>query len=88
MKNIRTAKFQDITYSGKWGFKSTYPFLRLSGRWLEDAGFGIYETCQIKVSKNKLVITKIKLEKDTNKTDFKTNNAKSKRNETKNVDRA
>jgi hypothetical protein len=60
-KEIRTAKFQSIVYNGKWGFKSSKPWLTLSGKWMEDAGFHIDETCQIKVSKNKLVITKIKL---------------------------
>lgn len=60
IKQIRTAKFQSKFYSGKWGFKSEFPWLRLSGKWIEDAGFKIDETCQIKVSKNKLVITKIK----------------------------
>jgi hypothetical protein len=73
-KKIRTAKFQDIAYYGKWGFKSSYPFLRLSGKWLEDAGFKTYETCQIKVSKNRLVIMKVKCPKNTNESD--SNNVK------------
>jgi hypothetical protein len=60
IKETRTAKFQSMSYNGKWGFRSEYPWLRLSGKWIEDAGFKIDETCQIKVSKNKLVITKIK----------------------------
>ena len=59
-KRIRTAKFQSIIYNGKWDFQSEFPSLRLSGKWIEEAGFKINETCQISVSKNKLVITKIK----------------------------
>jgi len=35
------------------------PWLNLSGNWLEDAGFAIGEYCQIKVNKNKLVVTKV-----------------------------
>ena len=80
-KEIRTATFQDMTYNGKWGFRSSFPFLRLSGKWLEDAGFNIAETCQIKVSKNRILITKIKsTENDTtiNKVaSYKRNGAKS-----------
>ena len=68
LKEIRTATFQNIIYEGKWGSRSSYPALRLAGKWLEDAGFEMYETCQIKVSKNKLVITKIKLPKTANQT--------------------
>ena len=79
IKKLRTATFQDITYNGKWGFKSSFPFLRLSGKWLEDAGFEIYETCQIKVSKNRLVVTKIKLPEN----DIKIINAKNRRHDTK-----
>ena len=86
-KEIRTATFQDMTYEGKWGSRSSFPYLRLSGKWLEDAGFEIYETCQIKVSKNKLVITKIKLPETTNQTDIKIINAKIRRHDTKIMDR-
>ena len=81
MKNIRTAKFQDMTYNGKYGFKSNYPFLRLSGKWLEDIGFKINETCQLKVSKNKIVITKT-IKDDTGK-----KTSTSKRNEAKKTER-
>ena len=86
IKEIRIVKFQDMVYNGKWGFHSAYPFLRLSGRWLKDAGFEIYETCQIKVSKNKLVITKIKAPKTIIQTDIKKNNSKRIKHEAKNKD--
>lgn len=60
LKETRSAKFQSTYYSGKWGFKSSYPELKLAGRWLKDAGFEINETCQVNVSKNRISITKIK----------------------------
>jgi toxic protein SymE len=40
------------------------PWLNLSGQWLEKAGFPVGEPIVISVSKNKLVITKIKTEKN------------------------
>jgi hypothetical protein len=68
LKETRIAKFQSTYYSGKWGFKSSYPELKLAGKWLKDAGFEINETCQINVSKNKISITKIKpIKNDTSK---------------------
>lgn len=79
-KDIRTAKFQSMVYNGKWGFKSSFPWLRLSGKWIEDAGFKIDETCQIKVSKNKLIITKIKTHETGNKTITRKKNAEKSRN--------
>ncbi|SFE98402.1 Toxin SymE, type I toxin-antitoxin system [Chitinophaga sp. CF118] len=85
IKKIRTAKFQSIVYNGKWGFSSSVPWLRLSGKWIEDAGFKIDETCQIKVSKNKLVITKIKSTINTNQNDTTNNNAPGKKNEAKSI---
>lgn len=81
MKKIRYGKFQSMTYNGKWGFRSNYPFLRLSGKWMEDAGFKIDETCQVNVFKNKIIITK------TIKDDTRKKVSTSKRNEAENMER-
>ena len=84
-KQIRTAKFQSMVYNGKWGFESEYPWLRLSGKWIEDAGFKIAETCQIKVSKNKLVITKIKSPINNNQHEAGNKNVTRKKNNRKSI---
>jgi len=55
-KTTRLIKLQPkSSYSHK-----NFPWLNLAGHWLEDAGFEIGEYCEIKVSKNKLIVTKAK----------------------------
>ncbi|GAA3941078.1 type I addiction module toxin, SymE family [Chitinophaga oryziterrae] len=71
--NLRLGKVQyksspRVHYSGLHrGTKyKTYPWINLSGQWVQDAGFQIGEPVVITVLKNKLIISKIKTEKNEN----------------------
>lgn len=44
------------TSSGVWSFPPVFPFLRLSGRWLAEAGFPIGQEIAIETGDGRLVI--------------------------------
>jgi len=54
------------TSTGMFSYGESRPWLNLYGKWLDKAGFHIGEPIFIKVSKNKLVITKLKTTKNEN----------------------
>jgi hypothetical protein len=64
-KHIRIGKMHYKSVLNKQGLLPDYircPWLNLSGHWLAKAGFEVGEPITITVSKNKLVVKKIKTE--------------------------
>ena len=64
-KHTRIGKMHYKTVPNKqglWPYFVRCPWLNLSGQWLVKAGFQVGEPIIITVSKNKLVVTKIKTE--------------------------
>lgn len=43
--------------SGHWNGGRDYPWLNMSGVWLEEAGFKVGDQLQIHIENNKLIIT-------------------------------
>jgi hypothetical protein len=62
--NKHTGHISYTYRGGRWGDQYHVPFIRLSGKWIEDAGFQIGDTFEITIHKSRLTISK-----------FKTNNA-------------
>jgi len=52
--NVRRLKISSYIFVNKT--KSTFPYLRLCGKWLQDAGFLPEQYVNITVSENKLII--------------------------------
>ena len=49
-------QYYDIRQDGRWTGSRTVPFLRLSGDWLEQAGFRIDQKVSIKVTNRRITI--------------------------------
>jgi hypothetical protein len=63
-KTIRPTTINSMSSYRQYGRTVSVPLLSVNGLWLKEAGFNDHDKCQIKVSRNKLVITKIKAVKN------------------------
>jgi toxic protein SymE len=66
-KQIRTGKMHAQATPNKQGLSPSYiqrPWLNLTGKWLHNAGFHVGQPIVITVRKNRLVITKVKTQKN------------------------
>lgn len=56
----RRTKISGKTAIRKWGKSKVVPWISFSGIWIGKAGFNEGDACEIKVRRNKLIITKVK----------------------------
>ncbi|SFD65233.1 Toxin SymE, type I toxin-antitoxin system [Chitinophaga sp. CF118] len=60
IQKTRRTKISGKTAIRKWEKSKVVSWISFSGIWIGNAGFNEGDSCEIKVRKNKLIITKVK----------------------------
>lgn len=59
-RNSRTLKVYSKYFQRRYGKHVNLPYIRLTGRWLEESGFKIGEYVRVANESNRIIITKVK----------------------------